>query len=60
MKRCLNDCNKNGLCTEAGECLCLNGYTGKSCEILSCPEACSGHGKCLETSVCECQMGYRG
>ena len=41
------DCSGHGSCV-LGECVCKGHWSGKSCDLLTCPEHCSGHGTCLE------------
>jgi len=40
-------CSSRGLCGEAGECECFEGYTGRACTRTTCPNSCSGKGRCL-------------
>lgn len=41
------ECSNKGTCDrESGECQCLDGYEGSSCQRTSCPNSCSGHGVC--------------
>lgn len=47
-----SECSNAGDCNrETGECECLPGFGGKSCEKLICPSnnkaVCSGHGQCF-------------
>lgn len=40
--RCPNWCNKHGICTsntDAGYCICENGFTGEDCGTFMCPKA---------------------
>jgi hypothetical protein len=70
------ECSNKGVCDrEKGVCECLEGFEGKSCQRLSCPEGCSGHGVCqlMEDAnsgyalwdkdmvqVCSCDNGWSG
>jgi len=43
------ECSNKGVCDRTkGECQCLDGYEGVSCQRASCPgtPTCSGHGTC--------------
>lgn len=41
------ECSGKGTCDrEKGVCECLDGFEGKSCQRLSCPDSCNGHGIC--------------
>jgi hypothetical protein len=35
--RCPNDCQKNGYCTDAGNCECYPSYHGIDCSMRVCP-----------------------
>lgn len=40
--RCHNWCNKHGYCsenTDAGYCICENGFTGEDCSVFMCPKS---------------------
>ncbi|CAM9233744.1 unnamed protein product [Ectocarpus sp. 13 AM-2016] len=41
-------CSNMGYCNgETGLCVCHEGFTGRACERMSCPNDCNGHGQCL-------------
>lgn len=42
-----SECGGKGICNrETGECQCVDGYEGSSCQRSSCPNDCSGNGRC--------------
>ena len=42
------ECSDRGTCDRgSGECTCYDGYAGRNCQRLACPQSCSGHGDCL-------------
>ena len=42
------ECSNAGYCDrQTGECQCLPGHYGYTCEYMFCPNECSGHGVCL-------------
>ena len=44
----LRECSGSGLCNrETGACVCFDGFAGRACERLKCPNDCSGRGRCL-------------
>ena len=53
------ECSNAGLCNRnTGQCECQLGFTGASCDRLSCPGTsdsesvgCSGHGQCLDMNA---------
>lgn len=49
----------NGTC-EDGECVCITGWTGESCEIDMCASVnCGDHGTCV-AGICQCNSGWEG
>jgi len=60
-----NPCQNGGTCTDTGsiaECVCIDGYTGPTCEVP--PDPCIGvdcgeQGTCVD-GICECYAGYEG
>lgn len=44
-------CSGHGTCSEEGDCLCEDGYTGKQCQVLC--NGCGGHGTCEMNDVKE-------
>lgn len=56
---------RGGCDRSSGQCLCREGYTGSSCEGITCPSTslgmCSGRGAC-NTAVgsCQCSAGFYG
>ena len=44
----LAECSDQGLCDRgSGECVCFDGFDGRACDRLACPNRCSGHGDCM-------------
>lgn len=56
------ECSGRGTCDRgAGSCDCADGYSGASCQRISCPNDCSGKGSCdTSTGMCSCAGGYSG
>jgi len=41
------ECSNRGICNHHnGKCQCMNGFTGKACERLECPNNCNQNGIC--------------
>lgn len=46
-----SECSDKGICNrQSGTCICSEGYEGKACEKMKCPNNCSGHGICMTLS----------
>jgi hypothetical protein len=51
------ECSDQGICNrETGECRCMDGFTGASCNRMTCPgptpeEWCNGHGQCVDMAT---------
>ena len=44
----ITECSGAGLCDRTtGQCVCFDGFKGRSCERFHCPKDCSGKGRCL-------------
>ena len=56
---CNNLCQNNGSC-HAGVCYCPDGFTGDSCENMTCPLGCENGGTCLSNGTCKCSDPYHG
>jgi hypothetical protein len=53
------ECSGRGSCDySAGRCQCYPGFTGESCQRLSCPNDCSGHGVCQSLKRFVRDIGY--
>ena len=47
-------CNGHGTCTDEGDCLCTDGYTGDECQIYCTADnglICGGHGTCESNEI---------
>ena len=43
----VTECSSRGNCDySSGTCSCQEGFEGRACERLSCPNGCGGHGTC--------------
>ena len=44
----LAECSNRGICSRRdGLCVCMEGFTGSSCDRLACPGNCMNNGKCI-------------
>ena len=44
----VTECSSRGNCDYGkGVCTCQDGFEGRACERLSCPNGCAGHGTCV-------------
>lgn len=42
------ECSNRGICDrETGNCQCMSGFTGSSCDRLACPSSCNERGVCM-------------
>ena len=55
----LTSCSGHGICLANASCNCDMAYTGKKCQMNTCPGRCSSHGTCIE-GVCVCDLGWDG
>ncbi|KAF0992867.1 hypothetical protein HZS_7941, partial [Henneguya salminicola] len=56
-------CNRNGICKILPNkiyCKCKEGYMGKYCEKMNCPNDCNGNGYCVNPTTCVCKSKYMG
>lgn len=67
-ENCLNlSCSNGGVCrkskSDVSRCECLDGYSGKFCEIDSCADYCYNNGNCSVSLMglqCKCPDQYSG
>ena len=59
VEQCPYRCNGKGKCVGNDECECIEGWSGKNCEIGSCTSTCGDNGKCI-LGFCECDDGWDG
>ena len=65
IKPCPHNCRGRGVCIE-GQCECVRGWKGPSCDDPKCAHDCSGHGECLSSlepgadGACLCAGGWAG
>lgn len=58
------DCTGHGVCNSiTGQCTCNSGWSGRGCDIPSCPQNCNNHGSCHAVGTqptCQCDAGRFG
>ncbi|KAF2707808.1 thermostable phytase [Pleomassaria siparia CBS 279.74] len=52
-------CNFSGF-TTGDSCSCFAGYSGPTCETVTCRSDCSRQGKCVGANQCKCNAGWGG
>jgi hypothetical protein len=62
-----SECTYHGTLQSQNYCLCGSGYTGSTCQLITCfginqtsGSVCSQHGTCKSPNHCSCRNGYTG